>query len=120
MTLALLVGLASAAGACSRYLIDRAVQALVAVRFPAGTMTVNLTGCLLAGLVAGLAARGVPESTVVVVTAGYCGGLTTWSTWAWETAELTSERHVLLAVANVAASLAAGIALMWAGLALSP
>lgn len=74
--------LTGALGAAARYYGGGIVQRRAATRFPAGTFAVNLTGALAAGLVAGAAA---PGSAVRLLTLGFLGGFTTFSTWAVET-----------------------------------
>src|SRR5207237_7875961 len=89
VTLAIVVGLAGAAGAVARYLLDGAVQDRTAGPFPFGTLTVNVVGSLVLGVLAGLALDHTGSSAVrTVLGAGFCGGLTTWSTASWETVRL--------------------------------
>jgi CrcB protein len=107
------VGLAGAFGAVSRYLIDGAVQDRTGGMFPFGTLTVNVVGSLVLGVVAGVAIHHSGAATTrVVLGTGFCGGLTTWSTASWEAVRLAEEGSTKAAVAftlvNLAASLAAG------------
>lgn len=118
--LTLLVGALSAAGACTRYALDRLVQARYGGRFPLGTLVVNVTGSFLFALVAGLGERhGLDPAAVLLVTAGFCSGYTTWSTWVWESVALVDEGRVGRAGLNVVGSLAAGLAAAVAGYALA-
>lgn len=114
------VGAASALGAVLRYTLDRAVQRWTrAALLPWGTMTVNAIGSFVLGAVTGLAATGsVGSTTTAVLGAGLCGGLTTFSTWSYETMRLLEDGALRAAGLNVAASLAVGLALAGAGLAL--
>jgi CrcB protein len=110
--LAIVVGLAGAFGAVARYLIDGRVQDRTSGLFPYGTLTVNVVGSLLLGIGVGLATHGTDSTiTKVVIGTGFCGGLTTWSTAAWESIRLFEEgaRRTALrcTVANLAASLGA-------------
>lgn len=82
--LTLAVALAAGAGAACRYVVDLLVTRRWGGGFPWGTLLVNLSGSLLLGLVAGGAGPGVGA----VVGAGFCGGFTTLSTWAWESLAL--------------------------------
>jgi len=111
---ALLIAVGAAVGAVLRYLVDRAVQARHGSVFPWGTFTVNVGGSMLLGLLAGGAVTGAVTALVGV---GFCGALTTYSTFGYETmrlAERGSRRYALLnVVANVAAGLA-GAALGYA------
>jgi CrcB protein len=116
----LLVALAAGAGAVARYLVDRSVQHRLATRFPAGTLLVNVTGSFLLGLVVGLTAHhGLPSRLGTVVGAGFAGGYTTLSTWAWESLALTQAGASGAAVTNVVGSLALGLAAAAAGLGLA-
>lgn len=119
--IAVAVGLAGAVGAVARYLLDGAVQDRTSGFFPFGTFTVNVVGSFVLGVVAGLVlGHGVSGRLQAVVGAGFCGGLTTWSTVAWETVRLAEEESMTAALfstlANVAASLAAaaiGLVIVW-------
>ena len=117
MTL-LLIALGAAVGAPARYLTDRAVQARHDSVFPWGTLTVNVVGSFVLGMLAAAATRGaVSSGLTAAVGTGFCGALTTYSTFGYETLRLTEERAGFEAVANVVASLATGLgaaALGWA------
>lgn len=84
--LGVLIG--AAAGAPTRFFVDRRLIARFGLRFPHGTMIVNMAGCALLGLIMGYAARcvaeGRPEPLVFVAVAGtgFCGALTTFSGFA--------------------------------------
>ena len=98
-----------------RYLLDGAVQDRTEGIFPFGTLAVNVVGSLILGLVAGLVLRhGVSSHLESVIGAGFCGGLTTWSTASWETVRLAEEQSVAAAArytgVNLVASLAAAAA----------
>jgi CrcB protein len=101
----LLVLLGGAVGAPARYLTDQAVQRLHATEFPWGTWTVNVVGSFVLGLVVSTG----PDWVETLAGAGFCGGLTTFSTFGYETVRLREEGETALAVANVAGSLAAGL-----------
>ncbi len=119
MILALLVGLAAGVGALARYLVDGVIQHRHDSAFPFGTLIVNLSGSLGLGLLTGLATRhGLPTGPAVVLSAGFCSGYTTWSTFSYETLALAEAGTLLLAAANVITSLAAGLAAVVVGVAL--
>jgi CrcB protein len=107
----LLVLLGGAVGAPVRYLTDVSVQRLHGTVFPWGTWTVNVVGSFVLGVVA---AAG-PDWLVTLAGTGLCGALTTFSTFGYETVRLSEEGETTAAVANVAASLAAGLAAAAAG-----
>ena len=85
MGVALGVGLAGGVGAVARYLLDGAVQDRTSGLFPFGTLTVNVVGSLVFGVIAGVVIRHGGTDLRAIAGAGFCGGLTTWSTASWET-----------------------------------
>ncbi|MDX3452343.1 fluoride efflux transporter CrcB [Streptomyces sp. ME02-8801-2C] len=99
-------------GAPLRYLTDRVVQSRHDTVFPWGTLAVNVTGCLILGLLAG-AAPG-PNLQLLLGT-GLCGALTTYSTFSYETLRLAEDGAGLFAVANVMVSVLAGLGAAFAG-----
>ncbi|MEU7824084.1 fluoride efflux transporter CrcB [Catellatospora sp. NPDC049133] len=116
----LLVALGAAVGAPLRYLVDRAVQARHDAVFPWGTLTVNVAGSLILGLLTGAALAGaVPGSVTALLGTGFCGALTTYSTFGYETVKLVETGSFGQAFANVAVSVAAGLAAAAAGYALT-
>ncbi|WP_433124177.1 fluoride efflux transporter CrcB [Micromonospora sp. CA-240977] len=112
----LLIALGAAVGAPLRYLTDRAVQSRHASAFPWGTLTVNVVGSLLLGALAGWP---VDPAVTALLGTGFCGALSTYSTFSYETLRLTRGDHRLLALANVVGSVAAGLAAAAAGYALA-
>ena len=116
----LFVALGGALGAPLRYLVDRAVQVRADSVFPWGTLTVNVLGSFMLGLLLGAAtAGGVPDAVVAAVGVGLCGAFTTYSTFGYETVRLASDGARLLAVLNAAVSVAAGLAAALAGVLLA-
>ncbi|MFF7871439.1 fluoride efflux transporter CrcB [Streptomyces qaidamensis] len=110
----LLVVCGAMVGAPLRYLTDRAVQARHDSVFPWGTFTVNVTGCLVLGLLTGAAAH-----LQLLLGTGLCGALTTYSTFSYETLRLAETGARLQAALNVGVSVAAGLAAAFAGAALA-
>jgi CrcB protein len=105
----LFVCLGAAFGAPARYLTDRAVQARHDSLFPWGTFSVNIVGSLVLGVLTGIAAHhAVPPAVVAAVGTGFCGALTTYSTFGYETIRLAEDGARLLAALNVVASLVVG------------
>jgi fluoride exporter len=108
----LLVALGAAVGAPLRYLTDRLIQARAGSAFPWGTLTVNVAGSLVLGFVLGIPAD---PALIALIGTGFCGALTTYSTFAYETLQLPRLR----ALANVVVSILAGLAAAYLGLALA-
>jgi CrcB protein len=110
--------LAAAVGAPARYLVDGVVQDHTDGVFPWGTFVVNVSGCLILGLVTGLGLyHGLDPTVRTVVGTGGMGAYTTFSTFTFETVRLAEEGAVNEALRNVLASFLVGLAAASAGLA---
>jgi CrcB protein len=109
------VALVSGAGACLRYLLDYAVEYRRESRFPLGILTVNGLGCLLLGLLHG---AGVGDDDLLLSGSALLGSFTTFSTWMVQSERLAGEGETGLALVNVAASVAIGVAAVVLGWAL--
>ena len=117
MTLLLVLG-GAALGAPARYLTDLLVQSRHDSVMPWGTLTVNAAGSLVLGCTAAAATAGAPGWVLTVVGTGFCGALTTFSTFGFETVRLVEEGSVLEALGNVLLSLLIGLAACFGGWAL--
>lgn len=117
MSALLAVVLGGAVGAPLRYVTDRVVQSRHDQVFPWGTLTVNVAGSLVLGVLLGLSAVHVlPSWAFALAGTGFCGALTTFSTFSFETLRLLEEGSPLEAAANVVVvSLVAGMAAASAG-----
>ena len=116
----LLVITGAAIGAPLRYLGDRAVQARHDSVFPWGTFAVNVLGSLILGLVSGaVTAGGASPQVHLAVGTGFCGALTTYSTFSYETLRLLEGDARFLAGANVVASIIAAVSAAFLGVAIS-
>jgi fluoride exporter len=109
----LLVALGAAVGAPLRYLADRTIQARHDSVFPWGTLMVNVVGSLVLGLLTGLA---VGRPMAALVGTGFCGALTTYSTFSYETLRLAQDGARFYAFVNVVASIVAGLGAASVGL----
>lgn len=103
---AVLVFLGAMVGAPARYLIDRAVQRRHDTGFPWGTFTVNVIGSAILG--GAIAATTNPEM-MAVLGVGFCGALTTYSTFGYETVRLLEGEAYRHAIVNVVLSVAVGL-----------
>jgi CrcB protein len=118
--LTVVVGLLAGLGAVGRYTLDQAVARWHDTDFPFGTLLVNVSGSFLLGLVTGLALHsGLPEGPTVALSAGFCGGYTTWSTFAYESVALAESGALLAGVGNLGGSLLTGLGAAAAGLGLT-
>ena len=112
----LLIGLGSCLGGMARHLVGLGVRHLGVVSLW-GTLAVNLLGCLLIGLLAGLFARHPNVSLAVqrFLTIGVCGGFTTFSTFSRDGLTLWQEGRLLAFVLYMAGSVVAGLVAVAAG-----
>lgn len=115
----LLVMVGGSVGALSRYGVSLLAVKLFGIKFPWGTLIVNLSGCFLIGLAFALADRGLsimnPSIRLFFVT-GYLGALTTFSTYGLETVNSMREGTYIVAVANFLANNVIGAALVFLGI----
>lgn len=109
----LLVALGAAVGAPIRFLVDLAFKHRFGEGFPWGTLLVNVVGSLVLGA---LMALPLSPETMALLGTGLCGTLTTYSTFAYESVQLTRTHSRGRALLYVLASLALGIGSAWAGL----
>jgi CrcB protein len=117
---ALLVVLGAMVGAPLRYLTDRAVQSRHDSLFPWGTFGVNVAGSFVLGLLyAAAQAHGVSPRLMALAGTGFCGALTTYSTFGYETVRLIEDGARFYAVANVVASIVAGLGSAFCGAAVA-
>jgi fluoride exporter len=112
----LLVALGAAIGAPLRYLTDRTIQARHDSVFPWGTLTVNVVGSLILGFITGLP---VGHAVAAMVGTGFCGALTTYSTFSYETLRLAQDGARFYAVVNIGGSIVAGLGAAYGGLLLA-
>lgn len=115
-----LLALAGAAGTLSRFGISTLSVRLFGTAFPFGTLAVNLAGCFLFGWFWALAAerRLVGDEARLIILTGFLGGLTTFSSFAFESSDLLRKNQWGLAALNVLLENGLGIAAVFAGLAL--
>lgn len=109
-------------GAVMRYLVGRGVFAATgAAWFPYGTLTVNIAGCLLIGLLAGFAEarQALSPETRAFLLVGLLGGFTTFSAFGLETVSLVRQGEIAAGLGNIALQLVLGLAAVWIGLTIA-
>jgi CrcB protein len=116
------VAVGGAIGSVARHAMNHFIHVRwLTTRFPAGTVVVNVTGCFLIGLLAGLIASNRLTLRFYwreFVFVGILGGYTTFSTFGLDTHMLAQTHSSGAALANVAASMIGGLAAVWIGYAL--
>jgi CrcB protein len=118
--IALLVAAGAAVGAPSRYTADVLVTRATGGRFPLGTLSVNMVGSFVLGLVTGLGLHhGLSPGGRALLGTGFCGTFTTFSTFSLESVGLLRDRRPRAAAANLLGSTVLGLALAAIGLAVA-
>ena len=107
MKLVLLVGLAGALGTLTRYGVSIWAAKALGTTFPYGTIIVNVVGCFLIALVAQLALSTtlISANARVTLMTGFMGGLTTYSSFNFETTALLRAKSLVLAFTNIGVTL---------------
>ena len=120
MTAALFVAVGGALGSVVRYLLSIAIQSR-AGSFPTATLVINITGSLLLGLLIRytMETPSVGPDMRLLLTTGFCGGYTTFSTFSYETARLIEDGELDRAALYVALSLIVSLAATFAGFTLA-
>ncbi|HUC14838.1 MAG TPA: fluoride efflux transporter CrcB [Acidimicrobiales bacterium] len=118
---AVAVGLAGFFGAVSRYWLDGLVSRATSGAFPWGTFVVNVSGCFAIGFLTTLLTGKILPHPVLrtAILVGFIGAYTTFSTYVWESLQLARGGALLIAAANVVASVAAGLGAAWLGMSLA-
>ena len=107
-----------ALGTLARYGLDGWIQYRVGSVFPAGTLTINLLGCLFLGLIGQFSLNHIAVSPDLRIglTTGLMGGFTTFSTFGWDTARMLQEGEWTKASIYVGASVLGGLMAMMLGM----
>jgi CrcB protein len=110
------VALGGAIGSVARFLLGSVMQRVGGTGFPIGTLLINVTGSILLGFLMRYLVDGAPVAveTRALLTTGFCGGYTTFSTFSYETAALIEQgdwrRGSLYVVLSVTLSLVGAFA----------
>lgn len=111
------VALGGAAGSAARFVLGGLVQQRTGSSFPVGTLLVNVSGSLLLGWLMeyALATPAVSREVRVLLTTGFCGGFTTFSTFSYETVKLIEDGDYRRAGLYVGLSVVVSLAGMFLG-----
>lgn len=117
----LLIAVFGALGCLTRYFLSGWVYQIFGRAFPYGTFAVNIIGAFLIGLIMEFSLRSALISPTLrtAVTIGFLGGLTTFSTFSFETFRLLEEGAFAIAFTNVLLSVVACLACTWLGIAVA-
>ena len=113
----ILVGLGGASGSIFRFLMSEYVSKYSFMAFPLATFLINVIGCFCIGLFGGLFPSNDNLRFLLIV--GFCGGYTTFSTFASENLYLLQNNQILMAIVYTLLSVVIGIGAVWLGLYVS-
>ncbi|MGB4600624.1 MAG: fluoride efflux transporter CrcB [Trichlorobacter sp.] len=118
MKIAATIALFCAGGGLARYYLSGWVYGLLGRAFPYGTLVVNVIGAYCIGLIMelGLCSTMLSGSLRIGLTVGFLGGLTTFSTFSYETFKLLEDGQFIVAFTNVLASVAVCLLCTWLGI----
>lgn len=118
MKTAATIALFCAGGGLTRYYLSGWVYNLLGRAFPYGTFAVNIVGAYLIGLIMELGLRStlISDTVRLGLTVGFLGGLTTFSTFSYETFSLLEDGQFLVAFINILASVAVCLLFTWLGI----
>ena len=113
------VAVGSAVGGVARYLLGAFIQQRAGPSFPTGTLVVNVSGSFLLGLLLryALGSEAISAELRAMLTIGFCGGYTTFSTFSFETAVLLEEGQHARAGLYILASVVLSLVGVWLGFA---
>lgn len=111
MRLIILLGVAGALGALSRYALGGIVERGTGTSFPYGTLVINVLGCLIIGyfMQFALTTNVISPDIRLMVTIGFLGAFTTFSTFSYETTKLLEEGQNVSVILNIAMNVGLGL-----------
>ncbi|MBX7095166.1 MAG: fluoride efflux transporter CrcB [Flavobacteriales bacterium] len=109
----LMVFIGGGAGSVLRYLLSGQIQSWWNSKFPLGTLLVNVLAGIILILVALFLKSKNSESLYLLLATGFCGGLSTFSTFSYENLQLIQSGNSLMALLNIVISVAAGLLSMY-------
>ena len=117
----LLVGLGGGLGSIVRYALSLFINRVSTNPFPIATITINMVGCLLIGLLFGIGSRAswAQGDGWLVLATGFCGGFTTFSAFALENVGLFNKQRSVTALLYTLLSVFGGILLCRLGICIT-
>lgn len=117
----LFVGLGGAIGSMARYAVSLIVNKFYAASFPLATLLINIVGCLIIGLLFGIAQKNntLQSDSWLILATGFCGGFTTFSAFALENATLLKGNLSITALLYTVLSVVIGILLCRLGISIT-
>lgn len=114
----LAVAVGGAIGACTRYLVSLWAVSRLGSEFPFGTLLVNVVGCFIIGIFMTLTTERLLVSPYwrLILAVGFLGGMTTFSSFGYETLRLVDSANMVPAIANIALNLFVGLLATWLGI----
>ena len=114
----MMVAVGGGIGATTRYLVSTWAAEKFGTDFPYGTLIVNVVGCFIIGAFMTLATERLIVSPYwrLLVTVGFVGGLTTFSSYSYETFKLLEEANIMVAMYNLLANVMLGFLATWLGI----
>ena len=112
------IAIFGALGCVSRYYLSGWTYEKLGWGFPWGTLSVNVVGAFIIGLIMELGLRGalLPANLRIGLSIGFLGGLTTFSTFSYETFKLLETGRILVAFSNVLVSVTLCLLFTWLGI----
>lgn len=113
----LIIGMGGFIGTISRYLSTVYVHKWVAISFPLGTFLVNVLGCFLIGLFYGISEKSelMTNEWRLFLTIGFCGGFTTFSTFANDNLMMVKDQQFLYMALYTVGSVTLGLLMVYLG-----
>jgi CrcB protein len=114
----LVVAVGGSIGAVSRYLVSTWAAERFGAGFPYGTLIVNVVGCFIIGIFMTMTTERfiINPYWRLLITVGFVGGLTTFSSFSYETFRLLEDADMMMAFYNIALNLALGFFATWLGI----
>jgi CrcB protein len=114
----LVVAVGGSIGAVSRYLVSTWAAERFGASFPYGTLIVNVVGCFIIGIFMTMTTERfiINPYWRLLITVGFVGGLTTFSSFSYETFRLLEDADMMMAFYNIALNLVLGFFATWLGI----